>query len=302
MRGLAPLVRAEMAGWWRTRRWLVTTLAWVLAINAALLVMILDGRSETEADRQAKQEILRATLEAQAGKGSAAAQAQLERMDAGREVEGPSDSLMWFSIVAGVFGAIGSVLTLQGAVIGEKKSGTAEWVLSGPVTRSAFVLAKLAGNALGVLATSVAIPAAVAWIELTALEGLGLPPLGFLAGTGIIALHVLFYLTLALMLGVLLDHWAPVVGIPLAVFAVQNFAMGLLPALAGLVPWGLVLPTGGQESVVASLMLGTAPATLAPVVATGACVVLFSVVAVLGFRRQEFWSPSAPPDRWDTRC
>ena len=53
------------------------------------------------------------------------------------------DAVMLYSIFAGMFPAVGVVILMQGAVVGEKKDGTAAWVLSKPVMRPAFVFSKL---------------------------------------------------------------------------------------------------------------------------------------------------------------
>ena len=52
-----------------------------------------------------------------------------------------------------IIGAIGGVILVQGALVGEKRSGTAAWVLSKPISRPAFFLAKLIANAIGTLVT-----------------------------------------------------------------------------------------------------------------------------------------------------
>lgn len=287
-RGLGPLMRAELSGWWKTRRWLVATVLWVAVINVFLLVTILGVRSETDAERRSRQAVVRATLEARAGQGDAAARARLERMDAGLPEDEAPQTLVLFCMFAGVFGGMGCALTLQGAIVGEKRSGTAEWVLSGPASRTSFALAKLGGNAVGVLATSVAVPAAIAWLEVTRVQGLDLPPLGFLAATAVVALHTLLFLALTVMSGAFFDHWAPVVAVPFAVLTAQSLLTGSLPALARFAPISLVLTAGEREAIAVSLARGADPATLAPVAVTAVLAVLFSAAAVLRFRRQEF--------------
>ncbi len=68
-----------------------------------------------------------------------------------------------YAIFAGLFPAVGVVIIMQGVVVGEKKSGTAAWVLSKPVTRPAFILSKVIANSLGVLVTMVVLPGIVAY-------------------------------------------------------------------------------------------------------------------------------------------
>ncbi len=52
-----------------------------------------------------------------------------------------------FFVMASISTVIAVIVRTQGAIIGEKQLGTAAWVLSKPVSRGAFVLAKLAVNA-----------------------------------------------------------------------------------------------------------------------------------------------------------
>jgi ABC-2 type transport system permease protein len=55
----------------------------------------------------------------------------------------------------------GVVVTIQGSVIGEKDQGTAEWVMSKPVSRASFVMWKIVAHSFGFLVTAVLIPASI---------------------------------------------------------------------------------------------------------------------------------------------
>ena len=68
----------------------------------------------------------------------------------------------FFSLFMGLFPSIAIIIIMQDSIVGEKESGTAAWVLSKPVSRSAFVISKLVANLLGVLVTMVLLPAIVA--------------------------------------------------------------------------------------------------------------------------------------------
>jgi ABC-type transport system involved in multi-copper enzyme maturation permease subunit len=56
---------------------------------------------------------------------------------------------------------------MQDAVVGEKKDGTAAWVLSKPLTRPAFILSKIIANSVGILLTLVVVPCMVAYTILS---------------------------------------------------------------------------------------------------------------------------------------
>ncbi len=57
--------------------------------------------------------------------------------------------------------AIGVIVLTQDAILGEKQNGLTEWLLSQPVTRAAYLLAKLVAN-------SQAVPASMLWSPLAA--------------------------------------------------------------------------------------------------------------------------------------
>ena len=59
-----------------------------------------------------------------------------------------TELLMIFTIFVGLFPAVGIVIMMQDALVGEKREGTAAWVLSKPVTRQAFVLSKAIANSV----------------------------------------------------------------------------------------------------------------------------------------------------------
>ena len=63
----------------------------------------------------------------------------------------------------------------------------------------------------------------IAYLITGLVVGTWVPPLDFLAALGALFANILFYLTLTLMLGVLFEHPAPVIGIPMAFLFAQQF-------------------------------------------------------------------------------
>ena len=59
----------------------------------------------------------------------------------------------------------------QDTIIGEKQSGTAAWVLSAPVSRSAFIMAKLLANTIGFFVTIIVVQGLVAYVQLSLSDG-----------------------------------------------------------------------------------------------------------------------------------
>ncbi len=171
-RGLGNLLRGEFSGWFRSRKWWGHSLLWLLIINLILFFTMMGSK---------------------------------EAAKTGEEV---SDTIMLYCIFGGLFVAIGVMIIMQGAIVGEKRSGTAAWVLSKPVTRAAFVVSRLVGNTTGVLLTAVLVPGLIAYLSIGAFDLLGwLPPLDFLAGVVALAVHMLFWLTLTLMMAMGMNSW-----------------------------------------------------------------------------------------------
>lgn len=252
--GFANLLSKETGAWWRTRGWLIQTIIWV-AILDGILAMLLFAVPESEA-----------------------AASGLER---------GSEALIVFLTMGLISLAIGAVIIGQEAVIDEKRSGTAAWVLSKPVSRPAFILAKLIAHGLGLLVTGVIVPGVIALIMLAAVGRT--PDLGnFAAAQGLVLLSTLFYLALTLLLGTLSNGRGAVIGIPITfVFAYQLF-LGLAPWLADITPWGFLAGAGSPMPPVARVALGQAGVPMLPVIATLAWCVLFTIVALWRFGREEF--------------
>jgi ABC-2 type transport system permease protein len=200
-----------------------------------------------------------------------------------------ADALMIFNIFLGLAGPIGVCIIMQSAVVGEKRSGTAAWVLSKPVSRQAFILSKLIANGLGIMATMVLAQGVIAYF----ISGLVLkvwPPIpGFLAGLGVQYVNILFYLTLTLMLGAIFEHPAPVIGIPLAFLFFQQYLIGFYPPLGNILPWTLVIPVNGSQALSLSMALMSGPPlpSLLPLISTIIFCILFTVIAVFVFSRKE---------------
>ncbi|MCJ7662040.1 MAG: ABC transporter permease [Anaerolineales bacterium] len=200
------------------------------------------------------------------------------------------EGTMIYCVFAGLFPSIAVIIIMQGAIVGEKESGTAAWVLSKPVSRSSFILSKLIANSVGVLVTMTLIPGILAFIELSIAKGELLSPINFLGGLLVIALNLLYYLTLTLMLGTLFSKRGPVIGIALALAFGQQLLFGVLPLLAYVLPWTLVVPIDGLagESIAAALILGLDPYSIIPVISIFIQTLIFIAVSLWRFEREEF--------------
>jgi ABC-2 type transport system permease protein len=194
-----------------------------------------------------------------------------------------------YSIFASMFPAVAVIIIMQSALIGEKASGTAAWVLSKPVSRPAFILAKLVANSLTALAVMVVIPGLVAYPLISMALGGLLNPLLFLAGLGVIWLNLLWYLAFTLMLGALLNSRGAVIGIALALLFVQQYIFGLAPFLKVALPWTLTVPLNNSTDALLPMLLQGKPvaAFLPQLIIILAEIVVFVVLAVWRFRKEE---------------
>ena len=253
-RGLNNLLRGEFSSWFKSRKWWGHLLIWLLIINLILFFTVIGTR---------------------------------EAAKTGEEAE---DTIMLYGIFGGLFVGIGVMIIMQGAIVGEKQSGTAAWVLSKPVTRTAFVVSRLVGNSVGVLLTAVLLPGVVAYVTFGALSPLGwLPPLDFFAGVAALALHMLFWLTLTLMAGTFFESAGGVIAIPLVLLFGQWFLGGVIPGLIYIAPLLLALGPGDEYPALAwSFINGEAPFSWIPLIATVFFCILFTGVAIWRFNRQEF--------------
>jgi hypothetical protein len=194
-------------------------------------------------------------------------------------------------VIAGVL-PIAAIVLGQDAILGELHSGTAAWVLSKPLRRPAFLLAKLVANGLGLLVTAVLIPGVIAYGYFYLVGGVKLPIAGFAGAMGLVCLYLLFYLTLATMLATLFRGRGPVFGI--AMGTTLGFLMGQPPAwLDALLPWPMLI-SYIQDSgpilfpLAGLLILEKQLPTLVPIIATALWCMLFTGIAFWRIRWQEF--------------
>jgi ABC-2 type transport system permease protein len=158
----------------------------------------------------------------------------IEVEDGGNSI---TNSMTIFMIIAGAVAPIGAAIVSSGAIIGEKQSGTAAWVLSKPVSRTGFIIAKFMAIASAFLVSAVVIQSIVAYAQLS-LASKSFIPLGpFLGGVFTVTLAVIFYLSLTLFLGTVFDSRVPVMAIPIALIMGQIFLTSLLGAILEWLPY-----------------------------------------------------------------
>jgi ABC-2 type transport system permease protein len=223
--GLANLMKRELADWWKTRRWLTSTLLWMIIINGLLLLVLsTSGKSGTPSGLSATEE-----------------------------------AVQIFCIFSGFFCPIGVMVATQGSIVSEKQNGTAAWILSKPVSRIAFILSKLLSDTLGFLVTMILFQGLAAFILMTSFA---IPvKIGtFLEGLGLLYLNLLFFQTFTLMMGTFFNSRRTVIGVSLLLIFLLNqlsqMSFGIY--LPGHLPYDAAAVMGNQPFQNLFVLLETA--------------------------------------------
>lgn len=256
--GFGNLFRKENRDWWGTRSWLAQAIIWT-AILIGILATVLFAPMEGDASLL---------------------------LAGGKSVLG----LMIFFAVAGTALPIGAIIMGQEEVLDEKRSGTAAWILSKPVSRVAFILAKVTANAIGILLIMVLLEGALAYGLIAAVTGRTFPVLPYLGALGVLYVNVMFYFLLSLMFSAASNSRGAAIGIPMAILFGYQFVVGIAPWLLEVTPWGLTNAGSGSglpNSVATAVALGQSFSGL-PIIATILWCGLFVVLAVWKFNRDEF--------------
>jgi ABC-2 type transport system permease protein len=254
-RGLGNLLQGEYSAWFKSSRWWKHLILWLAIINVMMGIMIY------------------ATAEA-ARDGN----------------EGPPILLM-YGVFGGMFVALGVMIIMQQVLVREKNSGTAAWVLSKPVTRTAFVVSRLLVNSIAILLTAVIVPGVLLYITLGVLSDLGwLSPLGFMAALMMVSLHTFYWIALVLMMGTFFESSAVVIAVPMALFFIFWMGTDLIPGLIYISPLLLTFsPAPEQMSALSVSFIGGEPVfSWLPLISTLVSCVIFIAIAIWRFNRQEF--------------
>jgi ABC-2 type transport system permease protein len=253
-RGFANTLRKESRDWWRARRWWVNALIWLVLLNG----------------------VLAAGLWLSPGDGSA-------------DVPAGQGALSQFAMMGVVTTVIGAIMIMQNTLIDEKKTGTAEWILSKPVSRSAFVLSKFLGNAVATLLIAVVLQGVLAWVQVSAKSGSAVAVTPLVLSLGIIGLQLLFFMALTLMLGTFFNGRGAVLVVPLALIFVVMFASNYAPGLMQILPFTMGLGTTPDAPMLAVAAIEGQPLpTVVPIISTAVWTLVFLGIAIWRFGREEF--------------
>jgi ABC-type transport system involved in multi-copper enzyme maturation permease subunit len=187
----------------------------------------------------------------------------------------PMDPLTNLIVAAGSsFSVIVAIFATMSVLLTEREAGTLAWTASKPVSRASIVLSTWSVTSAALWIASVVLPLVVT-VGLVAVL-YGAPPLGAAVALAItLGAATMLYAAIAIAAATVVPSQAGVAGIGLAVFFVPSLVIGIVPAIAPVLPtsivaWGLATAAGG-------------PITFVTPVAW-----LVAVVAVLWFARARF--------------
>lgn len=169
------------------------------------------------------------------------------------------------------------IIMFGGIVSAEKKSGTAALVLTKPLSRSAFVLAKFVSQA-ALVTVPVAVGALATWGITYAVFGEA-PLLPLAEATGAWLVFALMFVALMELLSAAVDSQAGAAGI--------GFGAYILLSVAGLWSWALDLTPAGLVGAPTSIITGDTVSLGWPIASAFAFVALCVAGAVFVFRRRE---------------
>lgn len=191
-----------------------------------------------------------------------------------------ADSVLQLQKNLGQFGALAAIVLAMGSVAAEKERGTAAFLLTKPVTRGAFLGAKLVSLA-AVLAIATAVASVVAWAY-TAVLFEPPDPVGWAAMTVLAWIALLVWTALTFAASALTRSSAAAAGVGVVALLVVSM-VSAIPAVGRWLPPALD-PPGRALAIGGPVDAGALAAAVAGSVALGALAVL---VAWLAFRREE---------------
>lgn len=264
--GFGNLVSRESRKWWRTRRWLVQIIVWLFILVGFTLFGLYVMPDLVMQTEQAMAEAERSGAE------------MMSPEEFQRDVPNALFGLAAFALPVGII-----VLT-QNQVFAEKRSGVTAWIMSKPVARPAYLLAKLVADGIGIILLMVLLPLTIAYLPLA--STLGIDPGSYILAMGLLLILLLFYQTLTLMMSVLGSSTEAILAIPLGLLLsglfLRNLVSGFLGDAIFVTPWVM------SDAMGLTLMGQSLPSQyLITIIALPAMTLIFLGIMFWRFQKQE---------------
>ncbi|WP_424357630.1 ABC transporter permease [Methanocella sp. MCL-LM] len=240
--GLANMLKKENRLWWGDKRWLIQMIVWTAIITGLLaatlyIVTHMAPPDETEIQDMGSLAVL--------------------------------GSQLFFSI-AGFAMVFGVIILTHDAIIKERDSGTIEWLLSKPLSRKAFVIAKLIASTIGMTLIMVLLQGALSYAVISLFHGSTFALLPFIGGLALIWLSCMFYMALLLLLGTITTSRGLVLGTSIGFYVLGGLVPMLFSQSVYLTPWKL-----GDIATGISIGMPLTMEMAMPIVATVVWIVIF---------------------------
>lgn len=187
-----------------------------------------------------------------------------------------------WSALVGYLGSLMVIASTVDAMTRERSLGISAWILTKPVSRPSYVLAKASAHTAINIVTLVLIPTAV-WLAITVVLFAGVPASHMLLAAGILSIEVFFLSFVTIALGVPFRSVTPISLVALAAWFLPN----LVPAIGSLNWTYRILPSYLPLAAVSAAVDEMSwPTLTVPLAAVGSAAVL-TVLALVQFERQE---------------
>ncbi len=190
----------------------------------------------------------------------------------------PDAGLLPVVMMAAIFPPIGAIILSYEMILDEKKTGSAEWVLSKPVSRTSFILSKFILATIGYTISMLLIPGLVIYlISLT----FGMAPniFGYLMFLVPLILWQMVLSFLTLCMGTFFEKASSTMILPFTLLLL-GINIGEDPIIGPFGPWGLY-------KISISFLTGE-NYPIYPVIVSCIVLILLVVIAVWRFRKHEF--------------
>ncbi len=192
---------------------------------------------------------------------------------------------------------LAAIAIAQNALPEERRNDTAQWVLSKPVSRSAFVTSKVLGDSAGLIALGVVLQGFLAYLWMPRVEptaGLPIaePAMDRLVVTmAVFSLVIVFVVALTIFVTTLLPWRGPAAAVGLVVWVLLWIAPWELDryTIGGLVTGEIGGVAGrSMKPLAAYLVLGNPLEPMSAIVWTAVAAAIFTALGSFIFRREQF--------------
>ncbi len=270
--GFRNMLRKENARWWNRKSLLVQFVIWLAIVNAlvAFVVFVVPHVTDEGLKQQIAHELTRHGI----------VNGPINFDFTVGQVAGMGLSMFFQLSALAMF--IGAVIIAHDSILKERETGTAAWLLSKPLSRKAFVLAKVLANGIGMMSIVLIAQGIIAYAMCSVELGSPVAVFPFLAGLGLLGLDILFYLVLATVLGAFSLSRGVTLGVPIVFGLIGGEILTVLPDLGHYMPWTL---SGFAQGVVTGASISSID--LMPVIATALLILLLIGAAVWRFEKIE---------------